>query len=142
MTEPATPIHYTGHLIRRAQQVHVAAWVAHVSRDVSSVQFAALTVLEAAPGASQAELGTQLDLDRSTIADLVARMVRNDLIAREADPGDRRRKMLTLTGRGSEVLRTLRPRVESIETIVTGGLGEADRAELRRLLTAIVSRRD
>lgn len=138
MTHPVGPIHYTGHLIRRAQQVHHAAWLEHVSREVSSVQFAALSVLEATPGASQAELGAQLDLDRSTIADLVARMSAHGLISRTGDAADRRRKVLTLTERGADTLRELRPRVEGIEPIVTGGLGEADRAELRRMLRAIV----
>lgn len=142
MTDPVPPVHYTGHLIRRAQQVHAAAWLAHVSAEVSSVQFAALSVLEVEPGASQSRLGQQLDLDRSTIADLVSRMTRSGLIAREPDPHDRRRNVVTLTEAGAATLRTLRPRVEAIEPIVTGGLGETDRLELRRLLTAIVTSRD
>lgn len=106
------------------------------------MQFAALSVLEVEPGASQSRLGQQLDLDRSTIADLVSRMTRSGLIAREPDPHDRRRNVVTLTEAGAATLRTLRPRVEAIEPIVTGGLGETDRLELRRLLTAIVTSRD
>lgn len=66
------PLRHTGHLLRRAQQLHVAIWLRDVSAETTSVQFAALTVLDQRPRASQRDLGHVLDLDRSTIADLVA----------------------------------------------------------------------
>lgn len=136
-TEPGLLAH-TGHLLRRAQQVHQAAWNAHVSRSISSVQYAALHVVSCEPGASQARLGAALDLDRSTIADLVARMVRRGLLARTPSPHDRRRKALTVTPEGAVVLAELRPRVDAIEPIVTGGATDEERVELHRLLLAIV----
>ncbi|MGH2890522.1 MAG: MarR family transcriptional regulator, partial [Solirubrobacteraceae bacterium] len=74
------PLRHTGHLLRRAQQLHVAVWLRDVCADTTSVQYAALTVLDQHPRSSQRELGRVLDLDRSTIADLVARMVRRGLI--------------------------------------------------------------
>jgi DNA-binding MarR family transcriptional regulator len=74
MTDEPEPLRHTGHLIRRAQQRHAALWQEHVSAEVSSVQYAALAVLERMPGASQSELGAELDLDRSTIADIVSRL--------------------------------------------------------------------
>ena len=46
------PFHFTGFLIRRAQQAHVAAWQREVSADISSVQFGVLSVLARTPGAS------------------------------------------------------------------------------------------
>lgn len=129
---------HTGHLLRRAQQVHQAAWNAHVSTTISSVQYAALHVVSREPGASQARLGATLGLDRSTIADLVARMVRRGLLARTASADDARSKSLHVTPDGAEALADLRPKVDAIETIVTGGADEHDRAELHRLLLQIV----
>ena len=103
------PLRHTGHLLRRAQQLHVAVWLRDVCAETTSVQFAALTVLDQRPRASQRELGRVLDLDRSTIADLVARMVRRGLIERERDGDDRRRNALQLTSAGRDELARLRP---------------------------------
>jgi DNA-binding MarR family transcriptional regulator len=130
----AEPLRHTGHLLRRAQQLHVAVWLRDVSSETSSVQFAALTVLDQRPGASQRDLGRALDLDRSTIADLVVRMVRRGLIGRERDEDDRRRNVLHLTAAGRDELARLRPRVESIEPTLTAGLSPSERDQLRRLL--------
>lgn len=141
MTDPGEhePLRYTGHLLRRAQQVHLAVWQQEVSGEVSSVQFAALTVLDRRGATSQAELGAELFLDRSTIADVVTRMDRRGLLSRQQDPADRRRKALTLTAEGRRVLGELRPRVEGIEGLLTAGLDDDERAELRRLLHTMLA---
>lgn len=128
------PLRHTGHLLRRAQQLHLAVWLRDVSSETTSVQFAALSVLDQRPQASQRELGRVLDLDRSTIADLVTRMVRRGLIERERDKDDRRRNVLQLTSAGRDELVRLRPRVEAIEPTLTAGLRPRERDELRRLL--------
>jgi len=134
----AEPLRHTGHLLRRAQQLHLAVWLRDVCSETTSVQFAALTALDQRPRASQRELGRVLDLDRSTIADLVARMVRRRLIERERDEDDRRRNVLQLTAAGRDELARLRPRVEAIEPTVTGGLSPSERDELRRLLHRVL----
>lgn len=132
-------LRHTGHLLRRAQQLHQVVWTRDVSAEISSVQFAALVVLARRPDASQRELGRALDLDRSTIADLVKRMTRHGLIDCEQDEADRRRHVLRLTARGRAALKTLRPRVDAIEPALTGGLSAAERTELRRLLQRLLA---
>lgn len=134
MSVDAELLGHTGHLLRRAQQLHVAVWLRDVCSETTSVQYAALTVLDQRPGASQRDLGRALDLDRSTIADLVARMVRRGLIERERDKDDRRRNVLQLTAAGRDELVRLRPRVEAIEPTLTAGLSPSERDQLRRLL--------
>jgi DNA-binding MarR family transcriptional regulator len=132
------PLRHTGHLLRRAQQLHVAVWLRDVCSETTSVQFAALTVLHQRPRASQREIGRVLDLDRSTIADLVARLARRGLIQRERDKGDRRRNVLQLTSAGRDELARLRPRVEAIEPTLTAGLSPREREELRHLLYRVL----
>lgn len=138
MNPEAITQYHTGHLLRRAQQLHLALWNREVSIDVSSVQFAALAVLARRPGISQADLGAELDLDRSTIADLVERMVRNGLVARAQSDEDRRRKVLTLTPEGVSTVRELRPAVDRVEGLLLESLtpdaGEALRDALLTLL--------
>jgi len=132
------PLRHTGHLFRRAQQLHLAIWTRDVSAQTTSVQFAALTVLDQRPRASQRDLGRMLDLDRSTIADLVNRMARRGLIERERDEDDHRRNVLQLTAAGREELVRLRPLVDAIEPTVTAGLSPSERDELRRLLHVVL----
>lgn len=126
---------YTGYLIRRAQQAHVAVWQREVSAEVTSVQFGVLNVLAGSPGASQQHLVERLDLDRSTIADIVARLERRGLIERVRHGSDRRRNVLHLTPSGEAEWAALLPRVERVDAVLTRGLDETERAELRRLLT-------
>lgn len=134
MNPDEEPLRHTGHLLRRAQQLHVALWQRDVCVATTSVQFAALTVLDQRPGSSQRDLGRVLDLDRSTIADLVARMMRRGLVQRARDLTDRRRNVLDLTSAGRAELTRLRPRVDALEPVLTRGLEAEERAELRRLL--------
>ncbi|BCZ82260.1 hypothetical protein PTKU64_59350 [Paraburkholderia terrae] len=129
---------FTGSLVRRAQQRHVAVWLSEVSAEVTSVQYAALEILHKTPGVNQRQLGDELDVDRSTIADLVARMVRNGLIERSDDPVDKRSYVLFLTADGKKHLATLRPRVEEVERILTARLTQRECLELRRLLLALL----
>jgi len=132
------PLRHTGHLIRRAQQLHAALWQEHVSAQVSSVQYAALAVLERRPGASQSELGAELDLDRSTIADIVTRLERRGVIERTPHETDRRRYALGLTDAGHEELERLRPLVLTANETLTATLDTGEVATLRALLTRLL----
>lgn len=129
---------FTGSLVRRAQQRHLAVWQSEVSTEITSVQYAALEILRRTPGINQRRLGDELDVDRSTIADLVARMVRNELIERSDDPVDKRSYVLFLTPAGKTQLSTLRPSVVEVERILTAKLTAEEGRELRRLLLALL----
>jgi DNA-binding MarR family transcriptional regulator len=137
--EETTPSRYTGLLIRRAQQTHVAAWVRCVSAEVTSPQFGVLDVLDRMPGASQRVLCDELDLDRSTIALIVARLEHRGLLERRRDAGDKRRNRLLLTAFGDAELARLRPRVAELEAELTAGLSDDDRRELHRLLVLVIA---
>jgi MarR family transcriptional regulator, temperature-dependent positive regulator of motility len=137
--DPGALSRFTGSLVRRAQQRHAAVWLSEVSAEITSVQYAALEVLQEMPGVNQRQLGEKLDVDRSTVADLVARMVRNGLIERADDPGDKRSYVLFLTSEGKKQLVTLRPRVEEVERILTARLSQRESQELRRLLFALLA---
>lgn len=133
---------FTGFLIRRAQQAHVAVWQREVSAEVTSVQFGVLNLLHRTPGSSQRELCDGLDLDRSTIADIVARLQARGLIERIRDTKDRRRNILHLSKRGEAEWLLLIPRVQRVDHILTDTLAPADRGELQRLLTALLDAPD
>jgi DNA-binding MarR family transcriptional regulator len=139
-TSPAYDLEvYTGYLIRRAQQAHVAVWQREVSGDVSSPQFGVLSSLIEHPGASQADLCAVLDLDRSTIADIVLRLLRRGLVSRERHTDDRRRNTLYLSESGRQEYLRLLPRVARVDEALTHGLTVTERDDLRSLLTKLLN---
>ncbi|MGH3263970.1 MAG: MarR family winged helix-turn-helix transcriptional regulator [Trebonia sp.] len=133
------PYRHTGYLLRRAQQLHVATWARIVSTDISSVQYSILVVLDREGELSQRELCDEVDLDRSTIADLVARMERHGLIVRCRDPQDARRKTVGLTDHGRAARLRLRPLVDQVEDALTGALDGPDRDCLRGTLRTLLA---
>lgn len=128
---------WTGFLVRRAQQRHVATWARVVSPEISSVQYSVLAVL-AAGAMSQRELCDAVDLDRSTIADLVARMERRGLVTRTPDPDDGRRKVVEPTALGETERARLLPLVEQVEEELTAQLDETTLTALRAGLAAML----
>ena len=60
-----------------------------------------------APPPSMRQLAAGLRCDPSTVTFLADRLVERDLVAVRVDPGDRRRKTVTLTSKGAETRRRL-----------------------------------
>lgn len=133
------PYRHTGYLLRRAQQLHVATWARIVSTDISTVQYSILVILDRVGELSQRELCDEVDLDRSTIADLVARMERHGLIDRRRDPADARRKTVGLTDHGRAERMRLLPLVDQVEDALTGALTTAARDSLRDALRVMLA---
>jgi len=133
------PYRHTGYLLRRAQQLHVATWARIVSTDISSVQYSVLVVLDRAGELSQRQLCDEVDLDRSTMADLVARMERHGLIARRRDPAEARRNTVGLTDHGLAERMRLQPLVDQVEEALTGALPGPARDNLRGTLRMMLT---
>ncbi|GAA1705967.1 hypothetical protein GCM10009808_24940 [Microbacterium sediminicola] len=81
---------------------------------------------------------TEVDLDRSTVADLVRRMERRGLIVRQRDAEDARRNNVTLTELGLAERQRLRPLVEAADAELTSPLSEGDLSALRRGLQGVL----
>lgn len=102
---------HIGHLIRRAQQVHSRLWTSEVSVEVTSPQFLLLDVLSNAPDIDQRSATEAASLDRSTGAELIARLASRGLIERHRDERDRRRFLVQLSPHGAELVEQLWPAV-------------------------------
>ncbi|WP_458042752.1 MULTISPECIES: MarR family winged helix-turn-helix transcriptional regulator [Bacteria] len=120
-----------GHLLRRAQQVHNALWLAHVGADPTSPQYAVLEAIAAAPGLDQRRIGELASLDKSSMMDIVDRLVRHDWIERRRDPSDGRRDVLLPTSETITALRRLRPRVSVVQELLVRPLDESPAAGSR-----------
>lgn len=113
---------HPGHLARRLQQATYALWSAVVSEEVTAPQFVVLNVLLTTPDIDQRTLGERASLDRSTVTDVVARLVARGLIERVKDGADRRRNVLQLTDLGREVHREVGRRTGPMNRVLLAPL--------------------
>ncbi|MFD7499658.1 MarR family winged helix-turn-helix transcriptional regulator [Streptomyces sp. NPDC001700] len=125
---------HPGHLARRLQQAHSLLWGAMVSEETTSPQFAVLNALVEKPDIDQRTLSEHVHLDRSTIADVVARLGRRGLLERVRDPRDGRRNVLKLTDEGVRLHRKLVTRTARMNRVFLAPLDESERELLLRLI--------
>jgi DNA-binding MarR family transcriptional regulator len=94
-----------GHLIRRCQQRALDVFVAEVGEDgPTPTQFAVLLNVFQNPGMSQTALVRASGIDRSTLTEILRRMIDRGLISRTRLKEDQRANALTLTEAGEEML--------------------------------------
>jgi DNA-binding MarR family transcriptional regulator len=129
---------HPGHLLRRALQAMNQLWDHEVSHTITSPQFAALNALYGEPAIDQRTLGERISLDRSTMAEVVARLSARGLITTARDSNDGRRKTIRLTPKGVGTLQQLIPRTHEMTRRLVGALDAKEREEMLRLLTAVV----
>jgi len=103
------------------------------------ISFSQMAVLvrfwEASPKAvSQAQLTTDLGMERSSMSTLLATLERSGLIVGQEDPDDRRRRLLTLTPMGRRLERPVADTVDGWEEEFLSGFSATSRKQLRGLL--------
>lgn len=83
------------------------------------------------------ELERYFDLTQATVAGLVSRLEKKELIEGFTDPGDRRIKRVKITPEGEKLCRENRIAMDDYEKWFLKSLSEEEQEELRRLLTKI-----
>lgn len=117
-----------GFLIRRSQQIHNVIWNDHVAGNLTSPQYAVLASLALRPRIDQHRLGQLASLDKSTVADVVARLAGRMWIARERHPTDGRRYELSVTPAAGLALSHLTPAVTEVQSRLLAPLPDSDRS--------------
>ncbi|MEU1148093.1 MarR family winged helix-turn-helix transcriptional regulator [Streptomyces sp. NPDC005863] len=128
---------HPGHLARRLQQAHHLLWNAMVSEEITSPQYAVLNALVAEPGLDQRTVGERVGLDRSTIAEVVARLIRRDLLDKVRDARDGRRFLLHLTDEGLRTHRRLTVRTARMNQVLLAPLSTAERSVFLDLIQRV-----
>lgn len=126
------------HLLHRAQQaaadLHAAALGAN---GLTQRQFAVLAVLAAQDGVSQSELVVRSGIDRSTLAEMVARMETKGLTQRTKSMTDSRANSVTLTATGRAIFEEAVPKLADVDDAVLARLPAGKRAGFVELLTRL-----
>ena len=100
--------------------------------------FTVLTSLSEQGEASQAALGRRLWIDRSDLHAIVGELERAGLIARDRDPADRRRNVVTITSAGKSTLKRLDALIDRAQRDLVAPLTASECRELTQLLKRLI----
>ncbi len=132
--------HAVGHQIRRAHQLAVAIFMEETQGfDLTPVQFAMLNTLIDEPGEDQATLAKRVAFDAATSGSVIARLEAKGWVKREADPADRRRKLLWATEAGVAIAMKMKDAVSQAQARIVSSLDEQERAQFEQLLGKLVT---
>ena len=117
------------HLLRRAEQFAAELFARSELHDgVTLRQTVLLAAIAEAEGASQSDLVRTTGVDRSTLAEMMARMEKRGLIARAAAADDGRAKSVRLTADGRRRLAAVLPAIRNVDRSLLAAL-PADAAD-------------
>lgn len=128
----------TTHLLHRAQQIAVNLSAAALETSGLTIrQFAVLAALNDDDGQTQASLVEITGIDRSTLADMVARMEKGGMVARIKSREDARAKAVSLTPLGRAAFDKAAPVVQAADAELVAQLRKSRRASLLESLITI-----
>lgn len=130
------------HLLHRAVQMALDIYAEEFGAGaITQRQFAVLAAAAEREGATQTDLVRSTGIDRSTMADMVARLIAKGLLERERSREDARANAVRLTEAGHGVLTDARPKMAAADArllkfIAGGGRRQAFLGLLRDLVEA------
>ena len=129
------------HLLHRALQLALDIYAEETgSGALTQRQFAVLSAVMAKEGCTQSELVRATGIDRSTLAELVARLIGKDLLGRERSTLDARANTVRLTDAGRAAVTEAGPKVAQadarIMALVPGAKRDAFLKTLRDMARA------
>ncbi|MEM9123750.1 MAG: helix-turn-helix domain-containing protein, partial [Pseudomonadota bacterium] len=87
-----------GHLLRRAQQYSYDLFSKEIGdSNLTPRQFAVLLTVEQNEGLSQTDLVRKTGIDRSTLADMISRLIKRNLLVRKRTEEDARANSVRIT---------------------------------------------
>jgi DNA-binding MarR family transcriptional regulator len=121
-------------IVRRALEELIA------DQDVSVVGYTAMSVLEARPGLSNAELARRSFVTPQGMSQTLAVLTERRLIRRTPATSNRRVQLVELTDRGRKVVTVCNRRVIEFERELLACLTDEQRSDLNATLSTIVNR--
>ena len=116
------------HLLHRALQLALDIYGEETgSGVVTQRQYAVLAAVSAHEGLTQTDLVRATGIDRSTLADMIARMIAKDYLVRERSTTDGRANTVRLTDIGRAVLEAVEPQVSAADQRILALLSSSKR---------------
>ena len=131
------------HLLHRVLQIALDIYNAEAGEGaLSQRQYAVLKALEGSEGLSQTDLVKVTGIDRSTLADLVSRMLAKELVARERSATDARANLVQIAEAGKTALAEMEPRVLAADEKILSLLSPPKRESFVKLLRKLTHARE
>ena len=127
------------HLLHRAGQCAEVLFTNETGKaDLTPRQYAILASVAQNPDISQTGLVEQTGVDRSTLADIVRRLVKKGLLQRKRTRRDARMYAVRLTQRGQSALSAIKPAAARVDQRLLSVLATGQRGEFIEALGEIV----
>jgi len=127
------------HLLHRAGQCAADIFAAEARLSgLTPRQFAVLVAVAEEEGLTQTGLVERTGLDRSTLADIVARLLARGLIQRRRAKDDGRAYAIKLSAQGAKALREAQPGAAAADARLLANLPPAKRQDFLESLNLIV----
>ncbi len=131
------------HLLKRAVQYSVHAYMEEVGKSgLTHRQYTVLLAADANDGVSQTDLVKMTGIDRSTLADLVARLLAQGYLQRRRSKEDARTNSVKLTPAGKKILRTAQSGAETVDKQLLALIPSAERKSMIECLSILTAEMD
>jgi DNA-binding MarR family transcriptional regulator len=131
------------HLLKRAVQYSVHRYNEEVGKSgLTHRQFTVLAAVDSNDGKSQTELVKITGIDRSTLADMVARLMAQGLVQRRRTKEDARTNSVRLTPQGKKMLKTAQSGAEDVDKHLLSMFPVAERKSLIDCLSELAGAMD
>lgn len=128
------------HLLRRCSQFASDLFDNEArGAEITQRQLTVLIAVDADDGASQTALVAATGIDRSTLADIVARMIQNELLVRKRTELDARANSVRLSPKGKRALASATGALRKTEQRLLAKVPVAKRAEFLKFLALIAA---
>jgi len=130
----------TGYLLARTGSAARQRWARMLAnRGLTPHHYGMLMTLDERGPSGQQRLSELIGIDPRNAVPVVDGLAGRGLLTRELDPGDRRRRVLTLTETGRDMVHELTETGAEIEAEFLRALNPADQQELHRMLLALLA---
>jgi DNA-binding MarR family transcriptional regulator len=127
------------HLLHRAGQCAEVLFTNETAKvDLTPRQYAVLVCVGQNPDVSQTGLVEQTGVDRSTLADVVRRLVKKGLLQRKRTKRDARMYAVRLTAKGQNILSGVKPTATKVDQRILSVLRSDQRGSFIEALGEIV----
>ncbi|MGL4396233.1 MAG: MarR family winged helix-turn-helix transcriptional regulator [Hyphomicrobium sp.] len=128
-------------MLHRAGQLADDAFASSVGRDgITARQFVVLAIVARVENPSQTLICEETGIDRSTLADIVRRMVARGLLTRRRTKQDARMYAVKITEQGRQALEHATPYARAVDQTLLGVLTSGQRADFENALKLMVER--
>lgn len=131
------------HLLKRAAQYANLIYMGEVGKSgLTHRQFTVLLAVDSNDGRSQTDLVKCTGIDRSTLADLVARLLAQGYLQRKRTKDDGRTNAIRITAVGKKMLKLALPGADEVDRQLLSMIPAGDRKPFLDNLAALASEMD